>query len=92
VTPARTSLAISTVNRLQDLVDEDEELSPSVLLEIGKFAADRSGNAPVTKSLNVNVNHQFGDKLKAARERAAQAALEAPVIDAEFSAVDKGGG
>lgn len=91
---ARSSmLSISVVNRLQDIVDDDEDLSPSTLLEIGKFSADRSGNAPVTKNLNVNVNHQFGDKLKAARERAAQAALSAPVIDAEFSEVpDEPGG
>lgn len=46
------------------------------LVEMFKGAADRSGNAPVAKSFNVNLNAGIGDKLEAARRRAAQAYIE----------------
>lgn len=68
------TLSLTVVERLQEAVeDEDTPLSPSVLLEIGKFAADRTGNAPVQKNLNVNVNAELGSKLDAARRRLAAA-------------------
>lgn len=63
-------LALTVVNRLQETVEDDQTaLSPSVLLEIGKFAADRTGNGPSSKTQNVNVNVNLGDRLRAARER-----------------------
>lgn len=62
-------LALTVVNRLQEAVEADEPLSPATLLEIGKFSADRTGNAPTTKTQNVNVNVNLGDRLRAARER-----------------------
>lgn len=86
-------LALTVVNRLQEAVEADEPLSPATLLEIGKFSADRTGNAPTTKTQNVNVNVQLGDRLRAARERS-NALLKGPAppdsIDAEFTPVDGG--
>jgi hypothetical protein len=67
-------LSLTVVERLQEAVeDEDKPLSPGVLLEIGKFAADRTGNAPVQKNVNLNVNADLGSKLDAARRRLAAA-------------------
>lgn len=76
-------LSLTTVNRLQEIVENDEvELSPSILLEIGKFAADRTGNAPIQKNVNLNVNADLGNKLDAARRRLA-AAQEVKVIEVQ---------
>lgn len=70
-------LAVTVVNRLQEAVENEESpLSPSTLLEIGKFTADRTGNAPTAKTQNVNVNVNLGDRLRAARERS-NAAMKA---------------
>jgi hypothetical protein len=67
-------LSLTVVNRLQEIVEDDEtELSPATLLEIGKFSADRTGNAPVQKNVNLNVNAELGTKLDAARRRLAAA-------------------
>lgn len=83
-------LALTVVNRLQEAAEADEPLSPSILLEIGKFAADRTGNAPTAKTQNVNVNVNLGDRLRAARERS-NALLKDQrtdeAIDAEFTPV-----
>jgi hypothetical protein len=68
------TLSLTVVNRLQEAVEDEENLlSPGTLLEIAKFAADRTGNAPVMKNLNVNVNAELGSKLNAARRRLAEA-------------------
>lgn len=65
-----TTLAISAMAKLQDsLENEDEAVSDSMALEIAKFAADRTGNAPVAKSINVSVNTDLGNRLAAARKR-----------------------
>jgi hypothetical protein len=63
-------LALTAVNRMQEAL-ENEESPPSLAqtLEIAKYAADRTGNAPTTKTQNVNVNVNLGDRLRAARER-----------------------
>lgn len=67
-------LSLTVVNRLQEIAEDDEQvLSPATLLEIGKFAADRTGNAPVQKNVNLNVNADLGSKLDAARRRLAAA-------------------
>lgn len=60
----------------KQLEEAPERFTPSVANELIKTLADRSGHSPVTKSLNVNVNTNMGDRLKAARERAAAVALE----------------
>lgn len=73
VTRAQT-LSLTVVERLQEVVeDEETSISPATLLEIGKFAADRTGNAPVQKNVNLNVNADLGSKLDAARRRLAAA-------------------
>ncbi len=63
-------LALTVVNSLmEDLENEDQPISIPVRLEIAKFAADRTGNGPTTKTSNVNVNINLGERLRAARER-----------------------
>lgn len=75
----------SAMNRLQDLVEDDEEpLGASTLLEIAKFGADRTGHAPVQKVQQTNVNIGLGARMQAARARLAP---PPPVVDAEFSVV-----
>jgi hypothetical protein len=70
----RTQVLSLTVERLQEIVEDEEKNSPPrLLLEIGKFAADRTGNAPVQKNVNLNVNAELGTKLDAARRRLAAA-------------------
>ncbi len=49
--------------------DEKEKLSVGQLLEISKFAADRSGHGPQTKATNINVNVGIAERLTAARQR-----------------------
>lgn len=71
---AAAALSEDVVHRLQQIMDEEpEKLSPSTLIEMGKFLADRSGNAPVTRTHNVNVNIGMGDRIRAARLRAEEA-------------------
>lgn len=84
-------LGLTVVNRLQEAAENEESpLSPATLLEIAKFAADRTGNAPTTKTQNVNVNVNLGDRLRAARERSNALLKDQRVedsIDAEFKDV-----
>jgi len=75
---AAGELSVDVVHRLQQMLDEEpEKISPGTLIEMGKFLADRSGNAPVQRILNTNVNVNLGDRLRAARERVRAAALPA---------------
>lgn len=67
-----TTLALTAMNRLQEaLEDEESPMSESMALEVAKFASDRTGNAPVTKSVNLNVHTDLGNRLAAARQRLA---------------------
>src|SRR5579871_5665977 len=51
------TLAVSAVNALQEAIDDDENPpSPSLALEIAKFAADRTGHAPVARSVSISAN------------------------------------
>ena len=69
-TARATDLSLTAMDALQEaLEDEENPLPPSMVLEVAKFAADRTGHAPVTKSLNVNVNADLGNRLDAARKR-----------------------
>lgn len=66
-------LSLTAVNNLQELLENDEAPLPaSMQLEIAKFAADRTGHAPVQKSVNMNVNADLGSRLAAARARLAK--------------------
>jgi hypothetical protein len=69
-TARATDLTLTAMDALQDALEDSENPMPaSMVLEVAKFAADRTGHAPVTKSLNVNVNADLGNRLDAARKR-----------------------
>lgn len=69
VTSAK-DLSMDFLGQLRDVLEtKPETLTPSMLLESIKVLADRSGNAPTMKSVNVNVNADVGAKLDAARAR-----------------------
>lgn len=71
------NLSLDVLQELQARLDEKpESLTAAQLTEILKTVADRSGNAPVTRSQNVNVNLNLGDRLKLARERSASVYIE----------------
>jgi hypothetical protein len=65
------------VELLQHLSDQLEanpaKFDPRVTGELIKILADRTGHAPVSKSVSVNLSANMGDKLRAARERATAA-------------------
>jgi len=65
------------VDELSTRLDEKPEaFSINQILEAVKTLADRSGNAPVARSLNVNTNVDLGTKLAAARARALAAEVQ----------------
>ena len=73
-----TSLALDATQELQDRLELDpEKVSTDQLLDTIKLTADRTGNGP--KQTNINVNVNLGDRMKAARERAALSAPAARV-------------
>lgn len=51
------------------MLDEPETISPATVLEAAKVLLDRAGYAPVTKSVNKNLNLNIGAKFDAAKER-----------------------
>lgn len=78
---AAADLSLDMVGRLQQILDEEpEKLSPGTILEAIRTLADRSGNSPVQRTLNANVNVNLGDRLRSARQRA-NASLSPPVGD-----------
>lgn len=67
---AAAALSIDMLGALQQMLDEaPEKFGPGHLMDAIKLLADRTGHAPVTKSIAVNVNADIGAKLTAARER-----------------------
>lgn len=89
-----TSLALDATSELQDRLElEPASVSTDQLLDTIKLTADRTGHGP--KQTNVNVNVNLGDRMKAARERAAlpppehvgTQAKATPYTDAEFTEV-----
>lgn len=69
----RTAADLSSdfLSLLQQQLDETpEKFTPQVALEAIKVLADRTGHAPVTKSIAVNLNADMGTRLRTARERA----------------------
>lgn len=71
------NLSMDFLQELQKRLDENpEQFSVNALNEALKTLADRSGHAPVTKTQNVNINLDLGDKLRRARERANAAYIE----------------
>lgn len=65
------NLSTDMVQELQHRMEEHpEQFTASMLGELIKVLADRSGNAPLNKTQNINVNVDMGSTMKAARERA----------------------
>lgn len=70
----------ATMKLREKLEDPEEDLTIGQLLEIGKFAADRSGLGPSSKT-TTEVNVNFASRLDEARRRARQSL--STIIDAE---------
>lgn len=51
------------------MLDEPETLAPATVLEAAKVLLDRAGYAPVTKSVNKNLNLNIGARFDAAKEK-----------------------
>ena len=63
-------LSLTAMANLQEALEDDENpLPPSMQLEIAKTFADRTGHAPVQKSVQTNVNVELGSRMIAARQR-----------------------
>lgn len=78
---AASDLSMDMMGRLKEVLEESpEKLSPSHLLEAIKLLADRSGHAPVNRSVNLNVNTDMAQRLNAARSR--RQMIEASTEDA----------
>ena len=74
---AAADLSLDMIEHLRDTLENaPERITPQVALEAIKTLADRSGHAPITKNLNVNVNAGLGDRLRSARERANSVLIE----------------
>lgn len=85
---AAKELSMDFLQHVQQQLDEaPEKFTPQLALEAIRTLADRSGNAPVSKSIAVNINQGMGDKLEAARQRA-KAARENPPIKGTASVVN----
>ncbi len=71
---AAKDLSMDLIDRLREVLeDSPEKLTPQILLEGIKTLADRSGHAPVNRSVTISASVDMGDKIKRARERAALA-------------------
>jgi len=76
------TLGLDSLEELRErLEDKPEDFSPNMLLEIVKTMADRTGAGPATKSTSVNVQVNYADMVKAARERSSGAVTGARLID-----------
>ncbi len=65
------------------LDEKPEEFTLTMINELLKTTADRSGNAPTTKNINLNVNTGAADRLARARNRLNQATtLDGEVVHA----------
>lgn len=68
-------LSMDVLGVIRDKLEDtpNAQLSLNTLSDLLKTLADRTGNAPVTRSLNVNANLDMGSDLRRARERAEEA-------------------
>lgn len=67
---ASKGLTMDLLGHLQQMLDENpERFTPAETREAIKVLADRTGHAPVQKSLNVNVNTDMATRMQAARAR-----------------------
>jgi len=82
VTFRLTALNLGFIGELQDRLEfHAEGMSNSFVLEAVKVLSDRTGHAPMAKSLNVNVN--LAGRLESARRRAAEAS--GPIIEGQLA-------
>jgi hypothetical protein len=66
------TLAVEAADVMADRLETaPETFANGELHDLLKLAADRTGHGPASKTTNVNVNVNLGDRLRAARERAA---------------------
>lgn len=74
---AAKDLSMDLIDRFREILDDaPEKLTPQILLEGIKTLADRSGHAPVNRSIAISASVDMGDKIKRARERVAAAIAE----------------
>lgn len=86
-----TMVTLTALDNLQEQVeDEANPLSVDQNLTIIKTLADRTGHAPVSRSVNTNVNLEFGSRMAAARQRLAQRKAVEQTTEAEFTVVEDG--
>lgn len=72
---AAADLNADMLNHLRDILEHSpERITPQIALETVKALSDRTGNGPVSKNMNLNLNAGFGDRMEAIRAR--KAALE----------------
>lgn len=88
-----TTLSLTAMNNLQERLENDEEpLSASMELEIAKFAADRTGHAPIQRNVNVNASLDLGNRLDQARRRLKEVGADNPTRLINVSPKPSGGG
>lgn len=66
-------LSSDFLQHLQQQLDESpEKFTPTVTLEAIRTLADRTGNGPQTKNLNVNINTDIAGRMERAKRRLAE--------------------
>lgn len=74
-------LSMDVLQEIQKRLDESpREFTVNQLNDLMKSLSDRSGNAPIQRTQNTNINVNLGDRLRAARERANQELIEGVVL------------
>lgn len=79
-------VAMKVIDKIEQKLDGDDDVNMKDLNDVYKSFSDRTGHAPVTAAVQVNVAANMGERLESARARAKeQAMLEAQgkVIDHE---------
>jgi hypothetical protein len=83
-----STVTLTALENLQDILEDEE--NPATFdqnLAAVKTLADRTGHAPIARSVNTQVNVELGTRLSQARARLAAIAPPAPILDADFSEV-----
>lgn len=76
------ALGQDALQEIQRRLDEaPESFTNSQMLELMRNLADRTGHAPVSKSVNININQDMADRLRSARERRALLAEATDAIE-----------
>lgn len=85
-------IAVDAADLLRDRMEEEpDKISTGQLVELTKMGADRTGHGPASTSTQLNIHVNMADRLKAARERVAQAkVIEGMAVDIEGGSADDG--